>query len=400
MNDSSPHNFDLILVGATGFTGELTARFLESQKTERWAIAGRNKAKLEAVRDKLSPSAEIIVADISDFSSAKDLVNQGTVILSTAGPFAKIGTPLVRACVELGRDYVDITGEVHWMRHMIDQYHESAQSTGSRIVHTCGFDSVPSDLGVMLLKEALLEDSESQDEPVEILGLVTRLRGGLSGGTIASMRGALSAAKDRNVARVLASPYGLNPILDRSLRSPRDQYSAKYNDDLACWTSPFLMASVNTRVVRRSEALRGGNHESLIYRETSRAKSQWRARQQSALLKAAFLSQAIAPLRALTAPFVVKPGSGPSEESRRNGCFEFEFYGRRLNEEKYTHKVTVGAAYDPGYNGTAIMIAESANAALKSRKDKGGVLTPAIAFGHSLVDRLKAHGFRFEVTTL
>ena len=175
MNDSSSHNFDLILVGATGFTGELTARFLESQKTERWAIAGRNKAKLEAVRDKLSPSAEMIVADTSDFSSAKDLVHQGKVILSTAGPFAKIGTPLVRACVELGRDYVDITGEVHWMRNMIDQYHESAQSTGSRIVHTCGFDSVPSDLGVMLLKEALLEDSESQDEPVEILGLVTRL---------------------------------------------------------------------------------------------------------------------------------------------------------------------------------------------------------------------------------
>ena len=176
---------------------------------DRWAEQSQARSC-----DNFRPRQRLLWPIHQTFRRQRTWCIKAKVILSTAGPFAKIGTPLVRACVELGRDYVDITGEVHWMRNMIDQYHESAQSTGSRIVHTCGFDSVPSDLGVMLLKEALLEDSESQDEPVEILGLVTRLRGGLSGGTIASMRGALSAAKDRDVARVLANPHGLGPSLD------------------------------------------------------------------------------------------------------------------------------------------------------------------------------------------
>ena len=250
MQDSRKR-YDLVLMGASGFTGRLVAEHLHQRAPNlSWAIAGRNQEKLEAIRAEYAPSADLVICDSLSIEDMRSLASSSKVVASTAGPFAQIGTPLVEACALSGTDYVDITGETQWIRDMLDAYHDIAEENGARIINCCGFDSLPSDLGTYLLADSL-RVSNSQ---LEVIGILTRLRGSLSGGTFASMQNLIKAAKVKEVARVLAHPFSLNPRPLPTLREPSDQTGSVFVDELNMWTTPFIMAGINTRIVRRSEA--------------------------------------------------------------------------------------------------------------------------------------------------
>ena len=390
-------SFDIILMGATGFTGSLVAAHLESAAAGlSWGIAGRNDEKLQRIVQTVAPSARYLIADSLSETDMSNIARQAKVVISTAGPFAQIGTPLVAACVQHGTDYVDITGETQWVRQMVDTYQDAAEASGARIVHCCGFDSIPSDLGVMRLAHSL----RSTATHIEILGLITRLKGGLSGGTLASMQNVLKAAKDRSVARVLRHPFSLNPRPLPDLREPPDQLDEAYVPELETWTAPFVMAAINTRVVRRSEALRGFEPTALHYHESVRAKSKLKAVAAATSIKAGVVSQAFAPTRAVSKLFLPRPGDGPSEAERQAGCFEMTLYGRARGSTMYTHRMTVSADSDPGYSATAKMLGESALCALETQTEMGGIHTPATAFGDALIRRLESVGIYINLETL
>ena len=389
--------FDIILMGATGFTGQLVAGHLEAHaKNLNWAIAGRSLEKLNQVRDTVAPSAEVLVADSLSEADMEVIATGTRVVASTAGPFAEIGTQLVSACASHGTHYVDITGETQWIRSMIDNYHGTALETGARIIHCCGFDSIPSDLGVLLLAETLRQTASD----IHILGVVTKLKGGMSGGTLASMRGVLKDARDRDIARLLRHPFSLNARPLPQLREPGDQLEACFIESLETWTTPFVMAAINTRIVRRSENLRGRAPTEMHYHETMRASSALKAKAAAASIKAGVVSQFFGVTRAVSSVFLPKQGQGPSAEERANGCFEFTLYGRPQSQSQFTHKVVVSADSDPGYSATAKMLGEAAICALNTEPSDAGVLTPAVGLGFPLVERLKAVGMRFEVTPL
>ena len=393
----STKTFDLIIMGATGFTGRLVAEHIEAHGGSiNWAIAGRNKEKLEAIQTEFAPSAKIIVADSLSDDAMSALAAQTKVVASTAGPFAQLGSPLVAACAQHGTDYVDITGETQWIRHTIDTHHDAAQASGARIIHCCGFDSIPSDLGVHLLAQAL----RTQSEKLECLGILTKIRGGLSGGTFASIQNLVKTARDRKIARILAHPMSLNPRPLPKTREPSDQKQARYIEALDMWTAPFLMAGINTRIVRRSEALRGFESTGLNYHEAVRTRSRFKAMLASLWFILGLVSQVFALTRVITAWFLPKPGEGPTKIERENGCFTFKLYGRPQGHDVFTHRVTVHADSDPGYSATAKMLGQSALCCLDDHDRPGGVTTPSVALGDGLVDRLRAVGISFELEKL
>ncbi|HSP78791.1 MAG TPA: saccharopine dehydrogenase NADP-binding domain-containing protein, partial [Myxococcaceae bacterium] len=265
MRNSSKADFDIILWGATGFTGRLVAEYLAKTwdtHRARWALAGRSRSKLEEVRAglaALNPACAelpLLLGDAKDSASLDALVSRTRVIISTVGPYARHGSELVAACARGGTDYCDLTGEVQWIRRMIDAHHEQARETGARIVHTCGFDSIPSDLGVLMLQEYMREQHGGHCSSVHYY--LTRGRGGVSGGTVASLLQAVEeSTADRSVRRILGNPHALDPEPRRGTPEEKDQMGVRYSEELGQWTGPFVMASVNTRVVRRSNALLG-----------------------------------------------------------------------------------------------------------------------------------------------
>ena len=386
------------MMGATGFTGRLVAGHIHANGAEiSWAIAGRNDAKLKQIQSEFAPSADIIVADSLSEESMTALVQQTRVVASTAGPFAQLGSALVAACSKYGTDYVDITGETQWIRHTIDAHHEAAKASGARIIHCCGFDSIPSDLGVHLLAQTM----RTQTSKLECLGILTKMRGGLSGGTFASMQNLVKTASDRDVARILAHPLSLNPRPLPNTREPSDQKQARYVEALDMWTAPFLMAAINTRIVRRSEALRGHEPTDLSYHEAVRMKSRLKASLSSFGLGLGLISQVFAPTRAISSWFLPKPGQGPSEAERENGCFTMQIYGRPQGNETFTHRVTVHADSDPGYSATAKMLGQAAlSCCLDDHQSPGGITTPSVALGDGLIERLRKVGISFELDTL
>ena len=256
---------DVIVFGASGFTGELVAEYLLAHYGDsdlRIALAGRNEAKLEAVRERLGvvhPKADslpILMADSFDKKALKRLAKSAEVICTTVGPYAKYGEPLVEACVDRGTDYCDLTGETPFIRRIIDRYHDAARESGARIVCCCGFDSIPSDLGTLMVQEAMHERYGAYAN--EVRYIAGRMGGALSGGTVASMLNIVDQAKrDRDLRSILLDPYALNPPGDREGPDGRDQSGVRYDDDLQSWTGPFMMAAINTRVVRRTHALMG-----------------------------------------------------------------------------------------------------------------------------------------------
>ncbi len=397
--DAHPRDFDLIVWGATGYTGRLVAEYLMEQYgldgALRWAVAGRNPEKLERLKQKLeAPDLPAVTADSLDKETLKAMVRRSRVVCSTVGPYAIYGSPLVEACVEEQTDYCDLTGEVQWMRKMIDQHHATAREQGVRIVHTCGFDSIPSDLGVYFLQEQSKTSAGAYCSQVKF-----RLKGaggGFSGGTIASLRNVLvEAAADRSVRRVLADPYGLNPEGEREGQDGPDLQGVEFDPDFRSWIAPFVMASINTRVVRRSHALRGWPYgKDFRYDEATLTGGGFAGRLKAYLLL--FFTGLLAAARPgtflgnLFQRFLPKPGQGPTAQQREQGYFRILLSGRTPDGARLNAKIS--SDRDPGYGATSRMLAESAACLALDREqtpDVGGVLTPASAMGSALLKRLR-----------
>lgn len=414
---TSPRDHDLVLFGATGFVGRLTAFHLAEHAPAdvRIALAGRNRAKLEAVRAELGSAAAewpVLVLDATDADAVADLASATRVVVTTVGPYEKYGKPLVAACAAAGTHYCDLTGEVLFHRDTIHTQQDVAAASGAKIVPSCGFDSVPSDLAVMVLAEAVREAGEG--ELGETLLHVRSLRGGVSGGTIDSMRQqAIIAGSDPAKRRAVGDPHGLSPA--RSEEPPsRNKPSAAPKNVLekvarnvparldpvtGRWVAPFFMASYNTRVVRRSNALTNWSYgRDFRYDEVMDTGKGPRGAVMAGVTTAAlaglFTGMSFGPTRTLLDKVLPEPGEGPSEESMAKGRFVMEVVTTTTTGAEF--RSTVSADYDPGYSGTAVMLGQ---AGLSLAQDDlpagGGVLTPSTALGHHLVRRLEEFGFTF-----
>lgn len=399
---STNREFDLILFGASGFTGRLVAEHIaRSADHPRWAIAGRSRAKLEA----LGLGVQVLVADAHDRPALDALARRTKVVCTTAGPYAKYGSELVAACAEAGTHYCDLTGEVQWMRRMIDRHHERARATGARIVHTCGFDSIPSDLGTWALQQ---EFRARFGRPAQrVTALFGETSGGLSGGTVASgMQTAAEAEADREVRKVLGNPYALDPDPRAPRPSAPDEASIGWNHHLRLFTVPFVMAAVNTRVVRRAHALAGLPWgEGFVYREVMSTPGSARGAVMAATTMGTLAGLAFAlkrrRLREALAKRAPQPGEGPSQERRERGHWKARFVGEAgANGSADVLVYTASDRADPGYGSTAKMLGESALClALDPLTSEGGVTTPSVAMGGALLARLRRAGLTFAVAS-
>ncbi|WP_265444175.1 saccharopine dehydrogenase family protein [Flexivirga meconopsidis] len=401
---------DIVLFGATGFVGRLTAEHLAkfAPKGTRIALAGRDRGRVEAVRRELPRAAAdwpVVIADSSNPASLRAMAESTRVVITTVGPYAKYGLPLVDACATAGTDYVDLTGEVLFVRESIDQFQEEANRTGARIVHSCGFDSVPSDLGVLVLAEAARADDAGE------LGDTTlhmAMKGGASGGTIASAINQLDEIRaDKTKRKVATDKFSLSP--DRAAEPSgewRDSVAVRHSPEIDAWTAPFVMATFNTRVVRRSNALLGHAYgKSFRYREVQRTGKGIGGRLAAVALAGGlgigFGALNLKPIRPLVERVVPSPGEGPDEKARAAGWFKAEV--RSTTSTGAAYRSIVAAQGDPGYAATAVMLGESALSLALQRDEcplptglNGGVLTPATALGNVLADRLRARGFTVE----
>jgi short subunit dehydrogenase-like uncharacterized protein len=408
---SADRPLDVLVYGATGFVGRLTAEYLAAHAPDgvRIGLGGRSREKLERVRGELGPRAAdwpVHVADSQDDAAVRALAEATRVVATTVGPYQAYGMPLARACAEAGTDYADLTGEVLFMRRTIDELGPVAEGTGARIVHTCGFDSIPSDLGVLLLHEAAQAAGAGELEDTTLV--VRAMKGGASGGTLASMKGQIDEIRrDREARRLAQDPYALSP--DRSvepdLGAERDVMGPVHDDELGLWLGPFVMAAVNTRVVRRSNALQGWAYgRRLRYRETM-ATGPGIAGRAKALgltggLGALVAGLTLPPTRKLLDRVLPSPGEGPGEEARRRGFFKIEVHARTSQGARYVARCE--AQGDPGYAATAVMLGESALCLALDRDrlpERAGVLTPATAMGTVLAERLNAAGQTYVATT-
>jgi short subunit dehydrogenase-like uncharacterized protein len=407
--NSGPREFDIIVIGATGFTGALVAEYLcENYGIDgdlRWAAAGRSADRLAALRDSLGPAAQklpLIVADTLDDQSMQELVQRTRVVLTTVGPYARYGSVLVAACATHGTHYCDLAGEVQWIRRMIDSHDTAARQSGARIVHCCGFDSVPMDIGAWFLQREALQRHGEYCESISLL--VKAMKGGASGGTMASMMNVMKEARaDREVARTLARPYSLNPVDSQKGPDGRDQRGTRFSPDANCWTAPFVMASVNTRVVRRSHALLGYPWgRDFRYNEAIRTGSGaigwFRGAMITAGLSGLVMAASFGWSRRFLQRFVLpKPGTGPDRAAREAGFFKLEQIGC-LTDGTRLHTSITGDR-DPGYGSTSKMLAECAVClAFDEVSSEGGVLTPVAAMAEPLFDRLQRNaGLSFEM---
>ena len=407
--------FDIVLWGATGFVGRLVAEYFAAhycQGDTRWALAGRNRAKLESLRRDLneqfsvSGDLPILVGNALDRESLDPIAGQSKVVCTTVGPYAQYGTPLVEACVAHGTDYCDLTGEVAWVRDIIDRYHEAARAAGARLVHCCGFDSIPSDLGTLMIQERSRKEHGQPCSRVRML--VTEAQGGFSGGTLASLSDTLDrASRDDRARSILTDPYALNPPGRRSGPDGSPQLGARFDPEVGVWTGPFLMAPVNEKIVRRSTALMKERYgPAFRYAESM----QFGAGLSGAVMAhgAAVLSAAsmgvmsVSPLRRLVEALVFpNSGDGPSRETIESGSFKISLHGWGQDESGAPFGVrgTVAADRDPGYGATAIMLAESAMGLASDEADsalQGGSLTPASGLGLPVVERLRNAGLTFD----
>ena len=402
----SARDHDIVVYGATGFVGVLTASYLAEHAPPdvRIALGGRSQAKLEKTRDQLGVDWPLVVADSQDRDAVAALAKSARVVATTVGPYFKYGKSLVEACAAAGTHYADLTGEVLFMRWAIDAADAEARASGARIVHTCGFDSIPSDIGTLLLYEASQAGGHGQLE--ETTFVAKAMRGGASGGTIDSARTTVDTLKkDPSSRRVLADPYALSPDRETEpdLGSERDSMKPLRDDRLGGWLAPFVMGSVNTRVVRRSNALQGHAYgRRLRYRELMLTGGG-----PLGLAKAAGVSGGIAGLFAgLATPgarqaldrVLPDPGEGPDESARERGFFNIDIHTTTSSGKLLKCEIRVQG--DPGYKATAVMLGESALClALDDLPDMAGVLTPASAMGRSLADRLIAAGHSYSVVT-
>ena len=354
-------DYDIIVWGATGFTGKLVARYMEtnySQGNLKWAVAGRNKSKLNS----LGLSEEnILIANSDDQDSIDQLVQKGRVILTAVGPYARYGSGLVQACAKYGTHYCDLTGEVYWMRKMIEEYETVAKNSGAKIVHTCGFDSIPSDLGTYFLQKSMMERFGVPANHVKYRSVA--FKGGFSGGTADSMIAMMeNAENDPQVLEIGKDPYALN-FVGRGPDS-NDVDTAFFDEDFDAWIAPFIMAQINTRVVRRTnELLEFKYGKDFRYDEgmlISKGSGGFIGANIAAIgMKASNGLSGFKPTRQLLQKFLPKPGEGPSEETIQTGFFTIELIAKHPYESEKNLKAIVTGDQDPGYGSTAKMLAES-----------------------------------------
>lgn len=397
--------FDLIIWGASGFTGRLVAEYLLQQYgldgDLKWAIAGRNKEKLEGIRKELGNEfIPIWIADSMKMGSLNAMVKQTKVICTTVGPYAKYGSNLVEACVEHGVHYCDLTGEVQWIQRMVDKHHEAAKAKGVKIVHCCGFDSIPSDIGVYHLQKEALAKMGNYAKHIKLR--VKVMKGGMSGGTYASLNNVMAeAAQDPSIGKLLENPYSINPQGERSGPDEQDITSVIYDDDFKAWISPFVMAGINTRVVRRSHALQKYPYGKDFRYEEATLVGNGFSKKLTAKLVNSVVGKVVSSgpnsiLKKMADRYLPKPGEGPSKEERENGFFNLVLLGKLADGRTITTKVK--GDKDPGYGSTSKMLGESAVCLAKDKLPNiSGVLTPSTAMGDALLKRLEDNaGLSFE----
>ena len=378
----SERKYDIVVYGATGYTGRLVAEYLTShygQSGPKWAMAGRSAAKLAAVRDLIGAPADtpLIEANSDDAASMQALAESARVVLTTVGPYQLYGEPLLAACVAAGTGYADLCGEPVWMRQMIDKYHAAAQASGARIAFSSGFDSIPFDLGVLMLQQAATAKFGS---PVpRVKGRVRAMQGKFSGGTAASLTATVTAlGQDRSLIKYMVSPFGLTPGFEGPAQPAGDQ--PEFDPDLVSWVAPFIMAVINTKNVHRTNLLLGHPYGAdFVYDEMM-------------LTGPGDQGEAIAKHIAVTpmigTPDDPKPGEGPTKEERDNGHYDVLFVGEYPDGRSI--RFGVKGRYDPGYGSTSRMIAETGIALLDCPAG-GGVSTPGALLGEALVKRLQDH---------
>ena len=395
---------DIVLHGATGFVGALVAAYLAgaAHADVRIALSGRSREKLERTRAELPSSAQgwpLVVADAADPTALAALAASTRVVVSTVGPYATYGLPLVEACARAGTHYADLTGEVLFVREAIDRCDALARESGARIVHSCGYDSVPSDLGVLLLHEAAGELADVR--------LVATVKGGISGGTVASMRAQMDAMRHDPAARRLAAdPHALSPdpaAEPAPVQPPDAGPPGRLRD--GTWTAPFIMAGYNTRIVRRSNALTDWSYgRGLRYGELMGCGRGVRGAAAAGGVTAGLVgalagisaAMTTAPTRALLDRVLPAPGSGPSAATRAAGWFRSELHAVASGGRRF--RAVVAGPGDPGYAATAVMLGESALClAEDATRDRAGSLTPATAMGTALVERLRKAGHTYDV---
>ena len=388
----SSSKLDIVVYGATGFTGQLVAEYLAAHYRDgslKWAMAGRSKDKLTSVRDAIGAPADtpLIVADASDAMSLKAMLAQTKSVISTVGPYQLYGNELIVACVDSGTDYFDLCGEPVWMRQMIDKHEAAAKASGARIVFSCGFDSVPFELGAFFVQK---EAKRVFGAPAQrVKGRVRDMRGTLSGGTAASAKATFDAvAKDLSLVAILNNPFALTPGFE-GVRQPRGSKPA-YEDDLHSWTAPFMMALINTRNVHRSNMLMGFPYgKEFVYDEMVLTgpgeKGEANAKRVMALNSEK------------TGPSAPKPGEGPSKEERENGRYDLLYLA--VAPDGRMVRAGIKGDRDPGYGSTSKMISECAICLLRDAPDvSAGFWTPGAAMQHKLIKRLVDHaGLTFEV---
>ncbi|HEX9212043.1 MAG TPA: saccharopine dehydrogenase NADP-binding domain-containing protein [Bradyrhizobium sp.] len=391
----SSTKFDIVVYGATGFTGQLVAEYLtlhyKGDKALKWAMAGRSLGKLKSVRDAIGApgNTPLIVADASDAASLKAMVEQTMSVITTVGPYQLYGEELLAACVATGTDYFDLCGEPIWMRQMIDKYETEAKASGARIVFSCGFDSVPFELGAFFVQE---EAKRVLGAPaLRVKGRVRDMRGTLSGGTAASAKATFDAvAKDISLITILNDPFALTPGFTGP-KQPKGNRAA-LEEDLQSWAAPFMMALINTRNVHRSNMLMGFPYgQEFVYDEMVLTGPGEKGEANAKRVMAANAEK--------TGPSAPKPGEGPSKEERENGRFDLLYVAIAPDGRQIRAGVT--GDRDPGYGSTSKMISECAICLLRDVTDvPAGFWTPGAAMQHKLIKRLQEHaGLTFGVET-
>ena len=381
--------YQIILYGASGFTGKLCAEYLQKNYNDfDWAIAGRNKKKLEDLKNFLNLDCDIFIAAGDDKESIDNFVSKTKVVLSTAGPFARYSNLIVKSCVENKTHYTDITGENHWVKDLIDQYHLKASEDGTRIIPSCGYDSIPSDMGVFY-------SVQEMGKPVKKVTVYHSGQGGVSVGTTETIFTIGPLPKEKR------DPFLLNPensVSEKQRKLSKDGFEIKPIENTDSYSGIGMMSFANTRVVRRSSALYDADQKSygsdFIFKELGSYPSKRSARMASLGLIFAFLVIST-PLRHIVRKFLPKPGEGPNKETRENGWFKGLFKVEAEDGEiKYFE---ISGEGDPGYKATAQMVCESAiTLAISEELDFGGVLTSAYGLGKPLLDRLISSGIKFE----
>ncbi len=401
------HKYDVVVLGATGFTGKWVAKYLfDTYGNDKlsWALAGRSEERLLSVREFIGDTDKTIpfvMADSNDESSLAAMVGSAKAVISTVGPYAYYGSLLVKTCAELGTHYVDLTGEVPWMREMIDSHHITAEKSGAKIVHSCGFDSIPSDMGTFYIQQQAKEQLGAPLKNVRFS--LTKAKGGVSGGTFASIINVVKqAVKDKNVRKILFNPYSLNPSPSFKGPDKADQKGVEYSKELGKWTAPFIMAAINTRIVRRSNALMDFSYgENFSYTETmptaSGAGGYLMAKAISSAVKSIAFMSITALGRSVLGVFIPSQGEGPKVDPQDPGFYIIQFNGETADGQSMVAEVRGDA--DPGYGSTSKMLAEAGICLALDKLDvNGGFWTPSSAMGECLMNRLTSNaGLSFEL---